>query len=383
MSLPAIPLRPRALDHMDDPPIWWRRIDVLLIASVVVVAVIGMIMIYSATRSSRGPVGYSGFVVRQGVWVSLGLIAMTIIASVDYRRWRPLLVWAYGGVLVLLIGVLTPLGAESKGAQAWFPLGGFQLQPSEFAKPVIIGALAAFCAMRQRLFAYRHVAVAVGIAGAPMLLILLQPDFGTMLVFAAILVSILVVSGAPARAIVALVAVAVVGFILAAQLGILKQYQLDRLGAFLDPESNVERSAYNLSQSKIAIGSGGVMGKGLFQGTQTSLRYVPEQHTDFIFTVVGEELGLIGGATVLVLLAVVIWRVLAAARRSANTFGMLMCVGVAGMLVFQVFQNIGMTMGIMPITGIPLPFLSYGGSTTLVQFMGIGLVLSVSLHPEQ
>ena len=178
----------------------------------------------------------------------------------------------------------------------------------------------------------------------------------------------------------ALVLVAAVGVFAVIQLGILKEYQLDRLGAFLDPESDSQRSTYNLNQSKIAIGAGGLTGRGLFQGTQTNLSYVPEQHTDFIFTVVGEELGLVGGAALLVAYAVMIWRIWRAAALAKDLSGTLICVGVLTMLMFQIFENIGMTMGIMPVTGIPLPFMSSGGSSTIAAFGAVGLVLNVHMR---
>lgn len=377
-------MRPRGLDRLSTRRVSaFRRVDLVLVGSVFALALLGVVMVYSATRSSRGGGEYFGFALRQSTWVFVGLCVMAAVAWFDYRRIPRMVPWLYGGACVLLLAVLTPLGSASKGAQAWFELGGMQLQPSEFAKLVVIVTLGAYCALQQRAFAYRHVVMAVVIAGFPMLLILAQPDFGTMLVFAAILVTMLVVAGAPWRAIVGLLAAAVLLFVLAISLGVLKQYQLDRLGAFLDPQSNVQQSAYNLNQSKIAIGSGGLTGTGLFQGAQTTLRYVPEQHTDFIFTAVGEELGFVGGVSVLALFAAVLWRILAIARATKNAFGQMIAVGVAGMLLFQIFENVGMTMGIMPITGIPLPFLSYGGSSTLVAFAALGLVVSVGRRVDE
>lgn len=376
-------LRPKGLDRLNETPRWWRRIDVIVIGVVLSLSLVGLVMIYSATRASTGVFGYTESVIRQTVWVVVGFVVLGVVMAFDYRKLSQYVVWFYGLALLLLVLVLSPLGSLSKGAQAWFQIGGFQLQPSEVAKPVVIFALATYCAMQHRVFALRHVLVAVVIAGTPMLLILAQPDFGTMLVFAAVLVTILMVAGAPGRAIVALVVLAVGLFFLAASFGVLKQYQLDRLGAFLNPDNSVQESAYNLSQSKIAIGSGGLVGKGLFNGTQTSLRYVPEQHTDFIFTVVGEELGFVGSSTVLLLFAVLLWRVFSIARAAHDRLGRCLAAGVLGMLTFQVFENIGMTMGIMPITGIPLPLLSYGGSATLSAFVVLGIALNVGMHSSQ
>ncbi len=374
--------RPRTLDRVGDAPAWWRRVDLLLVGSTLGIAVSGLLMIYSATRGNGGADSYTGFVIRQMVWVGGGLILMSIVALIDYRKYRSKAPWFYGLAIFALLFVLSPLGSESKGAQAWFQLANFQLQPSEFSKIAVIVALAAYCARQRSSLEPRHVAFAVAIAGFPMLLIELQPDLGTVLVFAAITFLVLIVAGAPGRSLVLLLAVAVVAVIAVIQLGILKQYQLDRLGAFLDPTSNTQQSAYNLNQSKIAIGSGGVTGKGLFLGSQTNLRFVPEQHTDFIFTVVGEELGLVGCATLLSLFALLMWRIWQAARQAPDRFGTFICAGVLAMFVFQVFENVGMTMGIMPITGIPLPLVSYGGSSTLSCFIALGLVLNVRYRAD-
>jgi rod shape determining protein RodA len=371
---------PRALGRVTETPSWWRRLDLALVGSALALAFAGVLMVLSATRNVNGMENYTALALRQGIWVLVGLGLMSVVAWFDYRRLRPLLPWIYGGCVGALLIVLTPLGSESKGAQAWFQLGGFQFQPSELSKIALILVLAAFFSRQIRGLSSRHVAVGVGIAGIPVALILLQPDLGTVLVFAAIALLVLLVAGAPAKALLALGGLAVVGVVAVVQLGILQQYQLDRLGVFLDPSSNTQESAYNLNQSKIAIGSGQIVGKGLFLGTQTNLRYVPEQHTDFIFTVVGEELGLLGGATMLAMFSVLVWRIWATAKEASTPFGSLICVGVLAMIVFQVFQNVGMAMGIMPITGIPLPLVSYGGSSMLACFIALGLVLSVRLR---
>jgi rod shape determining protein RodA len=203
---------------------------------------------------------------------------------------------------------------------------------------------------------------------------------GTGMVFVAVLMAIVLVGGASSRQILILSLLGITGIVLVLELGVLKQYQEERLAAFLDPQSDVQRTAYNLNQSKTAIANGGVGGKGLFQGTQTNLSFVPEQHTDFIFTAVGEELGFVGAATLLGLFGLVMWRTWRAASMAKDQFGTLVCVGVLAMLVFQVFENVGMTMGITPIAGIPLPFMSYGGSSIIAAFAGIGLVLNVQMR---
>ena len=217
----------------------------------------------------------------------------------------------------------------------------------------------------------------------PMGLIYLQPDLGTTVVFAVILMGMLLVAGAYPRHLAALALLAAVGAVAVLQFGVLKQYQLDRLGAFLDPKGDTHRAAYNQHQSKIAVSSGGFTGRGLFKGTQTNLSFVPEQHTDFIFTAVGEELGFVGAGLLLALFALVVWRTWRSALLARDDLGTLVCVGVLVMLVFQIFENIGMTMGIMPVVGIPLPFLSYGGSSTIASFAAIGLVQNVHMRRFQ
>jgi rod shape determining protein RodA len=371
--------RPRGLDRVTETPSRWRRVDLVLVGVTFALALAGLLMVYSATRASSGG---AAIAIRQCVWMALGTVIMLAVAFVDYRRIRNLVPWAYGITVFLLLFVLSPLGSSSKGAQAWFAFGAFQFQPSEFAKLVVIVSLSAY-ASRQLSVLHRsgldnrHAAVMVGIAAIPMGLILLQNDLGTALVFAVVTFTLLVVAGAPGRAIGGLVMATLVIAFAVVQFGVLKQYQVDRLTSFVKPTANEQQATYNLNQSQIAIGSGALTGKGLFLGTQTNLRYVPEQHTDFIFTVVGEELGLLGGGTLLALFALLIWRMLQAAREASDAFGSYICAGVAGMFTFQIFENVGMTMGIMPITGIPLPFLSYGGSSTLACFAAVGLILNV------
>lgn len=368
---------PRGLSRVKDETPWWRRVDVALVGSTLAICLAGLLMVLSATRSGYGEEGYTGFALRQAMWIGIGLVLMVGVACIDPRRIQAHAAKVYALCIALLLAVLTPLGSASKGAQAWFEFGGFQFQPSEISKVFLIIALSAFCARQTRGITNVHTAVIVGIAALPIGLILLQPDLGTVLVFGMILLTMLIVAGAKPKAILALLAVAVVIAFVVIQLGVLKQYQLDRLGAFLDPSSNTQQSAYNLNQSKIAIGSGQLVGKGLFLGTQTNLRYVPEQHTDFIFTVIGEELGLLGSATLLVLFGILTWRIWAAARDATTPFASYICAGVLAMIVFQIFENVGMTMGIMPITGIPLPLVSYGGSSMLMTFIALGLVLGI------
>jgi rod shape determining protein RodA len=361
-----------------DPAAPWRHVDVVLVFSVLAIAGFGLLMIHSATKSDAS--GAGTFVEKQAMFCMIGFVAMLIAAVVDYRVIRDFAPVLYGGTILVLLAVKSPLGSTSKGAQAWFDVGPFQLQPSEFAKLVLIVTVAAYVAAHRGELDLRRLGIALAIAALPMGLIYLQPDLGTALVFVAVLMGMLLVGGARPRHLVALTLVGVVAVVAVINLGVLKQYQLDRLGAFIKPDADTQRSAYNLNQSKIAIGSGGLAGKGLGKGPQTNLSYVPEQHTDFIFTVVGEELGFFGSSLLLVLFGIVVWRTWRAAALSKDLFGTLVCVGVLSMLVFQVFENAGMTMGIMPITGIPLPLFSYGGSSVIATFIGIGLVLNVHMR---
>ena len=360
----------------------WLHLDLVLVVAVTAIASLGTLMVYSATRRKLEASGISPqyYLNRQMVFVILGLALMVGMTLVDYRVFRDRAAFIYPATVALLLAVLTPLGSNSKGAQAWFQLGSFQFQPSEWAKIALIVCLAAYASLHRGDLDARRLGVVLALAALPMALILRQPDLGTDLVFVAILLGMLLVAGARPRHLAVLSLIGVVGIVAVLQLGLLRQYQRERLTAFLDPAGDTQRSSYNLNQSKIAIANGGLLGRGLFKGSQTNLSYVPEQHTDFIFTVVGEELGLLGSALLLTLFAVVVWRTWRAAALARDLSGTLVCVGVLAMFVFQVFENVGMTMGIMPITGIPLPFMSYGGSSTLASFAAVGLVLNVHMR---
>ena len=382
------PFRRSALTNVDqDPGAAWRHVDWVLVAAVTLIAGLGALMIFSATRGRQGADTIDPyFLERQGLYVVIGLGLMAFTAAVDYRRLRELAPLIFGITCFLLFAVLTPLGSNRRGAQAWFTLpSGFQLQPSEFAKLGLIVMLASYCGLSTSSgellpMGPRRIAKALARAAAPLLLILLQPDLGTALVFGAVTVAVLSVSGTKGRYLL-LLAVAVIAISAGVlQSGVLQKYQKDRLTTFLDPTKGTRDQAFNLNQSKIAIGSGGIVGKGIFEGTQTKLRYVPEQHTDFIFSVVGEETGLFGSSLLLALFGIVMWRTWRAAVLANDSVGTLICVGVLAMLCFQMFENVGMTMGIMPITGITLPFVSFGGSSTLACFAAIGLVLNVHMR---
>ncbi|MFZ6003855.1 MAG: rod shape-determining protein RodA [Actinomycetota bacterium] len=366
-----------------NPAAPWRHLDVVLVACVLVVCALGCLMIFSATRG-RDPSDFdTSFVAKQVLFMAVGVLAMVVTAFFDYRRYRELAPIAYGGLLLMLAMVVTGLGSERKGSQAWFQLGPFQLQPSELAKIVVIVTIASLIAHFDSELDARRLLVIMAAAGVPMALILLQPDLGTSLVFVAVSMGMLLIGGAQVRHIAALTIVGIVGVAVVLNSGMLETYQQCRLTSFLEQENKdcAERdAAYNQDQAEVAIGSGGVLGAGLFQGTQTRLDIVPEQHTDFIFTAVGEELGFVGAGSILALLSIIAWRIWRTAQLARDPLGTLICVGVLSMFVFQVFENTGMAMGIMPVTGIPLPFMSYGGSSTLTAFIAIGLVLNVHMR---
>ena len=363
-----------------------RHVDWMLLALPLLISAVGLLMIYSSTRTRLGQQGLSEtyYVQRQSLALLLGVAGMVAVTTFDYRRLRELWPIVYLAMLPLLAGVLL-LGSSRRGAQAWFPIGPLQFQPSELAKLAVIITVAGYCHHhRGDLDAWR-LAVAVALAAVPIGMVLLQNDLGTALVMAVCVGAIVVVAGARGRHLAVLALLAASAVFGAVTSGYLEGYKLDRLTSFIDQEvdgSTQEASPaeYNLQQSKTAIGNGGMTGSGLFEGTQTKLSYVPEQHTDFIFTVVGEELGFVGGAALLLLYGLLVWRIWRTALISADFFGTLLCVGVLAMVAFQVFENVGMTMGIMPITGLPLPFLSYGGSALIAMFLGVGLVANVHMR---
>jgi rod shape determining protein RodA len=358
-----------------------RHFDWLLVGASLAITVIGMAMIYSTTHQ-RIPGDPLYFVKRQALFATIGIVSMVVILLIDYKRLRDLTMVFYGVTVFMLLAVLAPVGSNIKGHQAWFQLpGGFTLQPSELAKFGLIVFLAGYCNHYRGEFDAWRLTVIIGLVSVPIGLVLLQPDLGTVMVIAVIIVAILAVAGVSGKQLLVLGLLAVTGVYAVVGLGLLKQYQLDRLTTFLDPESGTSQgTAYNQEQSKQAIAHGRTTGEGYLAGSQTQGGFVPEQHTDFIFTSVGEELGFLGAVVLLALFAVVMWRTWRTARLSRDFFGTLICVGVLAMLAFQMFENIGMTMGIMPVTGIPLPFMSYGGSSLITTLACTGLVANVAMR---
>lgn len=366
-----------------DPAAPWRHLDLPLLGAVLAIAGLGCLMVYSATRTSMADAGLDPYTYlkRQVAFLVLGLVVMAAVVVIDYRIYRELAPTFYLACLALLVLVLTPLGTEVNFARSWFSVGSFQLQPAELAKLSLIVMLAR-CASADRGHLSRQRLVAcVVLALVPIGLILLQPDMGSALVLAAIVVGMIVVAGARLRHLLALVAVAMVGIVAMFHFDWVDEYQRERLTNFArSGEAAAAGSGFQSDQAETAIGAGGLFGTGLYEGTQTKLGFVPEQQTDFIFTVVGEELGFVGSATLLLLYGVILWRVWRTAQLAKDLFGTLVCAGVFVMLLFQIFENMGMSMGIMPITGLPLPLLSYGGSSMLTTCVALGLVLNIHMR---
>ena len=362
---------------------WWFVVDPLLILSVMAITAMGALLVYSATRGPATELdpADTSFLTRQVFFAVVGAGLGLFAALINIERIRSLVSVAYISTLGLLLGILL-FGADINGTQAWYRLGGFTFQPSEPGKLVLIVTLATVFSGDR--VGFQRMAAGLLLAGVPIGLILLQPDLGTVLVYIIVTAVMIMMSNISMRLILLLVLAAITAITMIFTSDVLEDYQKDRLTVFvLDDEAVAElgadavRVAYNAEQSQIAIGNGGLTGTGLFQGTQTSSNLVPEQQTDFIFSVAGEELGFRGAAILLVLFAVVVVRIWRVAVRASDEFDRLMAVGVMSMFVFQVFQSAGMTMGMMPVTGIPMPFVSYGGSSMLTSMIAIGLILGV------
>ena len=353
--------------------------DVLMVVLMTALLALGVLMVYSATfvrlEADTGDPGHA--MRRQLVFAAIALVVFVGVSLVDYRDYRNLLPFMFGAILIGLVVVL--FMPARVGAQRWIPLGSsFQLQPSEFAKVVILVVLAGVLApAREDGMRWSRLVAALAVVSVPSILIFKQPDLGTMFVVAFIALVMLFAAGTTFRQILALMAGGVSTIVLAWQQEWLRTYQVARVTGFLDQSTDLQGANYNLSQSQIAIGSGQLTGRGLFEGTQTKLSFVPAQTTDFIFTTIGEQLGFVGGAIVLSIYVILIWRILIIANGASDRFGSLIAVGVAAFLAFHIFINIGMTIGVAPVTGLPLPFLSAGGSAMISMAASLGLVNSV------
>jgi len=361
--------------------------DPWLSLAVVALLIIGTLLVWAATRSWFASQGLDPeyYLKRHVLNIVIGLLLAYGTTLVDYRLLRAYtpIVWGLG-VLGLTIVLIPGLGSTVNGARAWisFP-GGFQLQPAELAKISIIVGIAMLLAEKRDIDANptdKDVMKALGLSAIPILLILLQPDLGTVVIISAAILTIIAVSGAPSRWIVGLLIIALAGGFGAVKAGVVSDYQVKRLQSFVDPTADPQQSGYQLRQSRITIGSGGFLGRGLFHGPQTNGRFVPEQQTDFIFTVAGEELGFLGAGFILFCFLIIFIRAFMIARRTTDLFGRLVCVGVIAWFAFQTFENIGMCMGLVPMTGVPLPFVSYGGSSMFANLVGFGLLQNVHVR---
>ena len=361
------------------------RPDFVLVGAIIALAALGALMIYSASITGDGILNLSSSTdaQRQIVFISIGAIVFAGASLLEERPMRLAAPAFYLAVLALLLIVMTPFGTEVRGAQRWLQVGAFQLQPSEFAKPALILVLAALLGSDpDDRMEWRRIVQVAAVVLPLTILIATQPDLGTTVVFVFMAPVMMFLAGVSLRQLGGLVLAGGAGLLVLMQTGLFafRDYQVARLTAFLDQSADLATINYNQFQSRITIGSGGLFGKGLFEGDQTNLSFVPHQTTDFIFTAVGEQLGFIGSAIVIGLFAVIVWRLLMIAANANSRFGRLYCAGVAALIAFHVFVNVGMTVGMLPVTGLPLPFMSQGGSSFIAIMLAVGLAHSFKIH---
>jgi rod shape determining protein RodA len=361
--------------------------DPILTVAVAILLFIGTLLVYAATRDWYATNGLDPeyYLKRHVINIAIGVMLAWGTTVIDYRLLRAYTPILWGlGVLGLAFVLIPGLGAEVNGAQAWIPLpGGFQIQPAELAKISIIVGISMLLSERKHDSDEpdtKDVLRALVVAAIPIGLILLQPDMGTVFIISAAVVAILGISGAPTKWVAGLLILAVAGGIVATKAGVISDYQVKRLQSFVDPNADSQGAGYQLRQARITVGSGGFFGTGLFDGPQTNGRFVPEQQTDFIFTVAGEQLGFLGSGFIILLYLVILMRAFGIARRSSDPYGQMVCTGVIAWFAFQTFENIGMTLGLMPMTGVPLPFMSYGGSSMFANLIGFGLLQNVHVR---
>ena len=351
---------------------FWKDFDWLLLAAAVLLSVISLVEIYSSTMAQST----ENFFLRQLAWVGVGIVFLFVIAAIDYHLIAEHIPWLYVLAIMALLYTLA-MGHRVAGSKSWVNLGPVQFQPSEIIKMIVVVALARYLSelLSHRYMSFLQIAKACFICLVPMGLVALQPDLGTALTYLPAIAIGLFVRGVRPAVLLSLI----LGFVLVLPVSwlVLKPYQKERILTFLDPERDPLGKGYQVTQSKIAIGSGGLFGKGIFQGSQNQLGFLPTRHTDFIFSVVGEELGFAGVMVTLGLLAFIIFRSIYNAQTARDNLGLFIVMGVVGTYFFHLIVNVGMVIGFMPTTGIPLPFLSYGGSSVLTAFIALGLVLSV------
>ncbi len=383
--------RTRADLRADDRRSYLRELDWVLLIAAIALSVYGAILVWSASRGDQAPLmgDLQYFLKRHLLNAAIGIGLAFLVSRVDYRLMRAYTPVLYVVSFLLLLATYLPgIGVKIAGAQAWLKVPGLgTVQPGEFMKIALILAIAMILAEKRDAESEPRdsdVLQALALAAVPMAYILkYQNDTGTVLIVGTIIVAMVAVSGARTRWVIGMLVGAVVALLVAIQFHLLQDYQVGRLTSFVDPEADPTDASFNVRQAAIAIGNGGVFGRGLFQGSQTQGNFVPVNESDFIMTVAGEELGFIGAALVIVLLGIVVWRGIRIARRADDMFGRLVATGVVAWLSFQAFENIGMNLGIMPVTGVPLPFVSYGGTSMFATWIAIGLLQNVHLrHAE-
>lgn len=348
-----------------------KKLDITLISAVVLLAGYGLLILYGLSSKTN----IESFNM-QLVWFFIGLLFMSVIGVLSFHQLKHYVIPVYV-VNVLLMLLVLLIGHSAQGASRWLQIGFLRIQPSEFAKLVVIIALASFLADRKGILASNDLVKSFSLVLLPVLLVFAQPDLGTAIVITVIWLGAILVAGVKPThlLIIFIIGILIIGFAL--KFHVLKEYQINRLLVFINPNLDTKNTGYNLLQSKIAVGSGGFLGKGLFSGTQTNLSFIPSANTDFIFSVLGEKLGFFGASVLLILYFVLISRTIKIALTADNYFGSLLALAIATMWLFQAFVNIGMTVGIMPITGIPLPFISYGGSALLTNMAAAGILLNI------
>ena len=359
-----------------------RHIDFSIPLLALFLSGVGLLMIYSATKKPFEIVAKNEilYVQRQAIFLLLGIIGMVIVVAIGHKRLRQLVPLIYLLILGLLFSVLF-LGVEKKGTKGWYEFGIYHFQPSEYCKIGMVLVLA-FLLSGDETISKKRLIVALIAVVLPVAAILAQPDLGTILVYGAITAGMVVAAGVQGRYLLILFLILLTGIIAVFESETLEEYQVSRLLVFVNDDESTAAS-YNLEQAQIAIGNGGITGSGLFEGTQNKSDLVPEQQTDFIFTVIAEETGFLGSVFILTLIGLLLFRIWRIGRLAEDAFGLLISVGIFSMILFQTFQSVGMSTGIMPITGIPLPLISYGGSSVVSTFLGLGLVESVHMRRHE
>ena len=362
---------------MIEPGFSWsdirKGVDYSMLFAVLLLFGFGILAIFSAGHGLGKTT--ASYAYKQLLW---GAVSMTVYVAVLFQGYKRFLNWSYGiyAVAIVMLLIISQTGSAVRGARSWVNLGFASFQPAEFVKVALILAMARFC-YRYPPHTLKHLFYGLALGGVSLFLVLLQPDLGSTLVLGTILFAVLVVSGTPGKYIASLVGTGLL--LLPVAWSFLKPYQKNRLLVFLDPTIDPQGAGYNVIQSRIAVGSGGVFGKGFLHGTQSRLHFLPEPHTDFIFSVFSEEFGFVGGVLILVLFAFLFWRILSAAFHTKDLRAKYLCVGVAAWIWFQVMESIAMSMGLAPVTGLPLPLISYGGSSLLMEAVALALVQSVAV----